>query len=87
MNSLATKLKEELGARGYKCNKLNGICEANWDLYYASGGTTTGYTCLKNATSCPATGNQAVHLLHIELIMAEILKRGIKGDFIECGGE
>ena len=86
-NSLATKLKEELGARGYKCNKLNGICEANWDLYYASGGTTTGYTCLKNATSCPATGNQAVHLLHIELIMAEILKRGIKGDFIECGGK
>jgi hypothetical protein len=88
-NSLASQLHKELGGRGINCsasrNYLEGVCEARWDLYYASGGDTTGYVCLPNAASCPATGNQAVHLLHVELIMADLLKKQVKGDFLEAG--
>ena len=86
-NSLAVELQKELGARGINCSssRNEGVCEARWDLYYASGGSTTGYMCAQNAASCPATGNQAVHLLHIELIMTELLKKQVEGDFLEAG--
>jgi hypothetical protein len=89
-NSLTPILQQELSQRNINFdtssrNKLTGVDEGNWDLYYASGGTTTGYVCPENAASCPATGNQAVHLLHIELLISDILAKNISGGFLECG--
>ena len=60
------------------------VCNAQWDNYYTASGLRGGYHC-DGGPPCPATGNPAAHLLHVEILFEDVLARGVEGDFLEAG--
>ena len=60
------------------------VCNAHWDNYYTASGLRGGYHC-DGGPPCPATGNPAAHLLHVEILFEDVLARGVEGDFLEAG--
>jgi len=64
-------------------NDVDGICLGDWDLYYSPSGLAGGNTCTSDP--CPATGNNAAHLIQVQLIIEEVMRNGVEGDFIEAG--